>query len=133
MGRWWKLPSPRDGADDHRAPSPTRLTLVFAHWCPHCDPLSLDNAPRLAKVLGVPLRLLDIDRPAEERLADDLVREHGYWTEDYLIPQLFLERSDGSVVHLLTGVPGDPDRGTRGEWRRLFEEGPKRLRDRVPG
>ena len=100
-----------------------RLTLVYAAWCPHCHPLSLEAAPRLARELGVPLRLLDIDEPDQEREADALVRAFGDWTSDYLIPQLFLERPDGQVTHLLTGVPGDPEQGTRREWERLFRQG----------
>ncbi len=98
--------------------APERLTLVYAMWCPHCNPLSLDRAKVLAKRWKVPLRLLDIDVPEEEHLADELVRAHGDWREDYLIPQLFLERSDGRVIHLLTGVPG-PTEGTRKRWEGL--------------
>ena len=106
---------------------PVRLTLVYAHWCPHCDPLSLDEAPKLARTLGVPMRRLDIDEPEEELLADALVRSYGTWTEDYLIPQAFLEWSDGSVTHLLTGVPGDPSEGTAAAWRALLAQGRKLL------
>jgi thiol-disulfide isomerase/thioredoxin len=119
-----------EGGDGAAERSPARLTLVYAHWCPHCDPISLVNAPRLAEILGVPLRLLDIDDPAQERLADELVRDHGDWAADYLIPQLFLEGRDGSVTHLMTGVPGDPDDGTRREWSRLIARGAGILRGR---
>jgi len=93
----------------------------MAHWCPHCVPISTDNAQRLAERLGVELRVLDIDRPDEEKESDRLVREYGDWDPDYLIPQLFLEWSDGRVEHLLTGVPGAPEGGTRERWNRLFE------------
>ena len=99
---------------------PVRLDLVYADWCPHCYPLSTERAPVLAARLGVTLRSLDIDRPELERVADALVLEHGDWTPDYLIPQLFLEWDDGRVDHLLTGVPGSLD-GTRRAWDRLFE------------
>jgi thiol-disulfide isomerase/thioredoxin len=109
-----------------------RLTLVYAHWCPHCDPISLEQAPRLAATLGVPLRLLDIDKPEQERIADELVRAHGDWTEDYLIPQLFLEWADGQVTHLLTGIPGDPSQGTRRAWQKLSERGRGLLQDLLP-
>jgi hypothetical protein len=102
-------------------PSPKRITLVFAHWCPYCDPLSLERAPVLAERLDVPLRLLDIDEPTEERTADQLVEAHGDWDPDYLIPQAFLEWSDGSVTHLLTGVPG-PLETTRRLWERLLAD-----------
>jgi hypothetical protein len=102
------------------SPKPARLTLVYADWCPHCVPPSTERAPRLARRLKVPLRLLNIDQPEEEAIADELVREHGDWTEDYLIPQAFLEWDDGRVTHLLTGVPG-PVSGTIAKWDRLLE------------
>ena len=98
---------------------PQRLDLVFAFWCPHCYPLSTELAPRLAEQLGVPLRRLDIDVRAQEDIADELVREHGDWTPDYLIPQVFLEWSDGRIEHLLTGIPG-PVSGTQRAWDELF-------------
>jgi hypothetical protein len=82
---------------------PTRLTIVLAPWCPHCVPLSVDRGRALAKRLGVPLRLLDIDRRPQEREADRLVGRYGDASPDYLIPQVFLEWSDGRVQHLLTG------------------------------
>ena len=83
-------------------PKPVRLTLVEATWCPHCDPLSTERVPVLAKRLGVAARLLDIDVPAEEAEADRIVRAHGLWDEDYVIP---LGRtvgigSNGSVSNL---------------------------------
>ena len=106
------------------APTPVRLDLVYAQWCPHCVPASTNRAPSLARRLHVPLRELDIDRPDDEAIADRLVREHGDWSEDYLIPQVFLEWDDGRVTHLLTGVPG-PVSGTIAEWERLLNsEGP---------
>lgn len=101
--------------------APIRLDLVIATWCPHCVPESVARAPRLAKQLGVPLRILDIDVPAQEREADRLVARFGDWTPDYLVPQLFLARADGSIEHLLTGVPGDPAEGTRKAWDRVLE------------
>lgn len=110
-------------------PRPTRLDLVMAAWCPHCEPLSTDRARTLAGRLGVPLRLLDIDRPDEARVADALVKEHGDWSPDYLIPQVFLEWSDGRVTHLLTGVPG-PTTGTARAWGLLLDGGGP-LRDSI--
>ncbi|HTT26469.1 MAG TPA: hypothetical protein VMH90_05875 [Thermoplasmata archaeon] len=109
---------------------PRRLTLVYARWCPHCVPTSTERAPELAKRLGVSLRLLDIDRPDEEAIADRLVRDHGDWTDDYLIPQVFLEWDGGEVIHLLTGVPGSI-RGTEAAWDRLLEAAAD-LRNPVP-
>jgi hypothetical protein len=100
-------------------PRPVRLTLVYATWCPHCVPASTERAPRLARMWKVPLRSLDIDRPDEEAIADELVREHGDWTEDYLIPQVFVEWDDGRITHLLTGVPGSIA-GTIALWDRIL-------------
>ncbi|HEY6237791.1 MAG TPA: hypothetical protein VIZ68_01210 [Thermoplasmata archaeon] len=102
---------------------PVRLDLVMATWCPHCVPVSTDPAPELARRIGVPLRILDIDHREQELAADELVRDHGDWTEDYLIPQIFLTFSDGRVEHLLTGVPG-PTEGTRALWAALLRRWP---------
>lgn len=101
--------------------APVRLDLVMATWCPHCDPLSVELAERLARHLRVPLHILDIDDREQERLADALVERFGDWTPDYLIPQVFLERADGSFEHLLTGVPG-PTSGTRRAWERVLAD-----------
>jgi hypothetical protein len=98
---------------------PKRLTIVLAPWCPHCVPLSMTNGHRLARRLGVPLRTLDIDRPQEEAKADRLVRRHGDASPDYLIPQVFLEWSDRSVQHLLTGFSEEVPR-TRRAWADLL-------------
>lgn len=100
-------------------PRPTRLDLVYAPWCPHCVPASIGPATALAQQLGVPLRRLDIDRRDEEAVADDLVRQYGDWDPDYLIPQAFLEWSDGRVEHLLTGTPGSVE-ATRRSWEQLL-------------
>ncbi len=103
---------------DPRA-KPARLTIVLAQWCPHCVPLSVKNGKRLARELGLPLRILDIDRKSQIREADRMVREHGDDAPDYLIPQVFLECSDGSVQHLLTGFSEQVPRTARA-WRDLF-------------
>jgi thiol-disulfide isomerase/thioredoxin len=105
------------------ARTPPALVLVYANWCPHCYPLSTDRAPELARRLGVPLRLLDIDVPDQEKEADAMVERHGDWDPNYLIPQLFFDHGDGVVEHLLTGVPGSLA-GTRKAWDRLFERFP---------
>ncbi len=105
------------GADGHRAPK--RLTIVLAQWCPHCVPLSVRNGKKLAGGLGIPLRLLDIDRKSQVRDADQIVRKHGDDAPDYLIPQVFLEWSDGSVQHLLTGFSEHVPRTARA-WEDLF-------------
>jgi len=82
-----------------------RITIVLAQWCPHCYPLSLDNARRIARELDVPLRVLDIDFEDQEEIADELVREHGDFDEDYLIPQVFIEYENVAIKHTLTGSP----------------------------
>jgi len=80
-----------------------RMTIVLAQWCPHCVPLSLERAQQMAKELKVELRVLDIDKPDLEKAADSLIQEHGDFAEDYLIPQVFIERDDGLIEHVFTG------------------------------
>jgi thiol-disulfide isomerase/thioredoxin len=77
--------------------------IVLAEWCPHCVPLSLERIQTIAKNVGVPLRVLDIDDPEQEATADALVKQYGDYAEDYLIPQVFLEDDKGIVEHLFTG------------------------------
>ncbi len=99
--------------------APRRLTIVLAQWCPHCVPLSVKNGRLLAKGLGIPLRLLDIDRKDQGKEADRYVRRYGDAAPDYLIPQVFLEWSDGTVEHLLTGFSEQVAR-TAAAWRSLL-------------
>jgi len=106
----------RDGGSGNR---PRRLTIVLAQWCPHCVPLSVRYGQKLAKRLRVPLQILDIDRRGQGRAADRLVRDHGDASPDYLIPQVFLEWSDGQVEHLLTGFSEQVPRTARA-WRDLL-------------
>jgi len=97
-----------------------RITIVLAHWCPHCVPLSLEKAQRVAKDLDIPLRVLDIDVPEQERVADRLVEEYGDYVEDYIIPQVFLEYDEERVKHLFTGFSeGVPV--TEARWADLLE------------
>jgi hypothetical protein len=98
---------------------PTRLTIVLAQWCPHCVPLSVRHGRRLGRLLRVPVRILDIDRPGQVRVADRLVRQHGDASPDYLIPQVFLEWSDGRTQPMLTGFSEAVARTDRA-WRDLF-------------
>ncbi len=98
---------------------PRRVTIVLAQWCPHCVPLSVKNGERLARKLRVPLRTLDIDRRDQAKEADRLVRRYGDRAPDYLIPQVFLEWSEGSVQHLLTGFSEQVSR-TQAAWRSLL-------------
>ncbi len=100
-------------------PEPRRLTIVLAQWCSHCVPLSIRNGKRLATRLKVPLRTLDIDRGRQATLADRMVKAYGDASPDYLIPQVFLEWSDGRVDHLLTGFSEQAPR-TAQAWRDLL-------------
>ena len=65
------------------------------------------------------MRILDIDKPSQGRVADRLVYRKGDRSPDYLIPQVFLEWSDGATDHLLTGFSEQVAR-TAGAWRDLF-------------
>ncbi len=67
----------------------------------------------------MPIRRLDIDDPRQERAADRIVRQFGDPDPDYLIPQVFLEWSDGSVDHLLTGFSEQVARTARA-WNDLL-------------
>ncbi len=84
-------------------PRVKRVTIVLANWCPHCVPLSLNYAQKMADELGVPLRVLDIDVAREEKTADRLVAKYGDYVEDYIIPQVFLEYEGGRIEHVFTG------------------------------
>ena len=95
-----------------------RISIVLADWCPHCVPLSLENSKRMAKDLNADLRVLDIDDPEQERVADELVKEFGDYCEDYLIPQVFMEE-DGKVSHVFTGFSEGVD-VTRARWDDIF-------------
>lgn len=81
------------------------IVIVLAQWCPHCVPSARDEVLGWGRELKVPVRILDIDVPSEEKIADELVEKYGDWSPDYLIPQIFLEFSDGTVKHVFTGYP----------------------------
>lgn len=78
--------------------------IVYANWCPHCVPTTVEPLKKAAAELGVPCVLHDIDT-ADEKVADELVAKYGDWSPDYLIPQVFLEYEGGSIKHVLTGYP----------------------------
>ena len=82
---------------------PKAIHVVYAEWCPHCVPTTVEPMKRRAGELGIPCVLHDIDR--DEGAADDLVKKYGEWTPDYLVPQVFLEYQDGNFKHILTGNP----------------------------
>ena len=83
---------------------PKAIRIVYARWCPHCVPATVDPLSERAEELGIPIVLLDIDTD-DVRAADDLVRKHGDWTDDYLVPQVFLDYGQGRIEHVLTGNP----------------------------
>ncbi|MHB1907828.1 MAG: hypothetical protein ACYCQJ_03020 [Nitrososphaerales archaeon] len=96
-----------------------RVSAVIAKWCPHCYPLSVDNARKMAEELDVALQVLDIDDESDGKVADDLVRNYGDDAPDYLIPQIFLEFKDGSVQHIFTGFSENTS-VTKKHWEDLF-------------
>jgi hypothetical protein len=80
------------------------IHVVYANWCPHCVPTTVDPMKKAAADQGIPCILYDIDTDKEAQ-ADELVKKYGDWSEDYLIPQVFFEYADGSFRHVLTGYP----------------------------
>ena len=76
--------------------------VVYAKWCPHCVPTTVEPVERAGEELGVPVLLHDIDTAGVEE-ADDLVKKYGDWTPDYVIPQVFIQMEDGRIEHVLTG------------------------------
>jgi hypothetical protein len=82
-------------------------------------PFSLLYANKMAEDLGVSLLSLDIEVPEQLEAADRLVKEHGDWSEDYLIPQVFVEYTDGKVNHVLTGF-SEAVSVTESSWKALF-------------
>jgi len=78
--------------------------IVYANWCPHCVPTTVEPLKRASEEIGVPCLLHDIDTE-DVKVADDLVKRYGDWSPDYLIPQVFLEYEDGRIRHVLTGYP----------------------------
>lgn len=101
---------------------PKAIHVVYAKWCPHCVPVTVGPLSKRAEELNVPCLLHDIDTD-DVKVADDLVRSHGDWSDDYLVPQVFLEYEGGKVEHVLTGNP----RGvalTRGAVEALLETEP---------
>ena len=58
---------------------------------------------KVARDLGIPFFSYDIDIPDEAAKADELVRKFGDWSEDYLVPQVFVETREGRIQHVFTG------------------------------
>jgi glutaredoxin len=80
------------------------IHVVYADWCPHCVPATVEPMKKAAAEMGIPCILYDVDTEKEAE-ADELVKKYGDWSEDYLVPQVFLEYADGSFRHVLTGYP----------------------------
>jgi len=76
--------------------------VVYANWCPHCVPTAVEPIRKAGEKLGIPVHLYDIDTDDEVK-ADELVKKHGDWTPDYIIPQVFVELEGGKIKHVLTG------------------------------
>ena len=83
------------------------IQIVYAHWCPHCVPTAVEPLKERAEKLGIPCLLYHVDDPDASEKADELVRKHGDWSEDYLIPQVFLEYDSGELKHVFTGYSED--------------------------
>ncbi len=90
------------------------IHVVYANWCPHCVPTAVEPVKKKAQELEVPCLLYDIDEPAALEKADELVKKHGDWCEDYLIPQIFLEYDTGEMRHVFTGYSEDIQLTRRG-------------------
>jgi len=58
---------------------------------------------------GNPLLSYDIDIPDQEAKADKLVLKFGDWSEDYLVPQVFVETKEGIIQHVFTGYSESVD------------------------
>ncbi len=80
------------------------IHVVYADWCPHCVPTTVEPIQRAARELGVTCILHDIETDDVKR-ADELVERYGDWSPDYLIPQVFVEMDDGRIEHVMTGDP----------------------------
>ena len=78
------------------------IHVIYANWCPHCVPIAVEAMKKAAQDLDVPYIGYDIDT-ADEIKADDLVKKYGDWSDDYIIPQVFVEFEDGTFKHVLTG------------------------------
>jgi thiol-disulfide isomerase/thioredoxin len=78
------------------------IHVVYAEWCPHCVPTTVEPMKKLALQLGIPIKLYNIDTE-DVKKADEMVRRYGDWSEDYIIPQVFFEFDNGEIKHVLTG------------------------------
>jgi thiol-disulfide isomerase/thioredoxin len=79
------------------------IHVVHATWCPHCHPTTVEPIEKIAREFGIPFFSYDIDIPEQAAKADELVRRFGDWSEDYLVPQVFVETKEGKIQHVFTG------------------------------
>lgn len=85
------------------------IHVVHATWCPHCHPTTVEPIEKVARELGIPFFSYDIDIPEQEAKADELVRKYGDWSEDYLVPQVFVQTNEGRIQHVFTGCSESVD------------------------
>ena len=78
------------------------IHVVYADWCPHCKPATVEPMKKAAEELNVPCLLHNIDTD-DVKVADELVKKYGDWSPDYLIPQVFFEFENNEIKHVLTG------------------------------
>jgi thiol-disulfide isomerase/thioredoxin len=90
------------------------IHVVYANWCPHCVPTTVELVKQKAKELGLPCILYDIDDPDASKKGDEVVDKYGDWSVDYLIPQVFLEYDSGEIKHVFTGYSEDMELTRRG-------------------
>jgi thiol-disulfide isomerase/thioredoxin len=83
------------------------IHVVYADWCPHCVPTTVEPVKKKAKELEVSCLLYNIDDPNAVKKADKLVKNYGDWCKDYLIPQVFFEHENGKIKHVFTGYSED--------------------------
>jgi len=81
--------------------------VVYAEWCPHCVPMTVEPVKKKTERVSVHCILYDIDDPIASKKADELVKKYGDWSEDYLIPQVFVEYENGEIKHVFTGYSED--------------------------
>ena len=95
------------------------IHVVYADWCPHCVPTAVEPVKKKVQELGISCILYDIDDPDASKKADELVKKYGDWSDDYLIPQVFLEYESGEIRHVFTGYSEDIEL-TRGALNNLL-------------
>ena len=83
------------------------IHVVYADWCPHCVPTTVEPVKKKAKKLGASCLLYNIDDPNAVKKADRMVKKYGDWCEDYLVPQIFLEYENRKIKHVFTGYSED--------------------------